>query len=157
MQMVTISEQRFEICSWLRTAYLPVFLPLLWAAQLSDTAGYIKTAYLILPSPPERKWMSPHWNWLPFIASELYHFKCLCDSCVPLLPHAPRTATTPHTPPPPSQFENVASQVCQCENKFDVKDHLMFVIELSLTFCQRSCVCLRLLARQLVSWPRVFL
>lgn len=28
--------------------------------------------------------MSPHWNWLSFIALELYHFKCLCGWRVPL-------------------------------------------------------------------------
>lgn len=70
--------------------------------------------------------LSLHWS---YIISNVY-VTLVCRSTPP---------HSQHTPPPP-QFENVASQVCQCENKLDVKDHLMFVIELSLAFCWRSCV-----------------
>lgn len=55
------------------TVYLPMYLPLLCATRGSDTVKYIKkqTAYLILLSPPERKWMSYHWDCLFFIASNI--------------------------------------------------------------------------------------
>lgn len=53
-------------------------MPVLCATEGSDTVWYIKkqTAYLMLLSPPERKWMSPHWNWLSFNAKEQYYFTC---------------------------------------------------------------------------------
>lgn len=43
MQMVTISEQQLWNMQ-LTAAYLPVLLPLLWAARVADTAGYIKNS-----------------------------------------------------------------------------------------------------------------
>lgn len=57
----------------LTTVYLPMYLPLVCATRDSDTVRYIKkqTAYLILLSPPERKWMSHHCDCLPFTASNI--------------------------------------------------------------------------------------
>lgn len=43
MQMITISEQRLWNMQ-LTAAYLAVLLPLLWAARVADTAGYIKNS-----------------------------------------------------------------------------------------------------------------
>lgn len=71
MQIVTISVQCFEICSRLQYISLCSCLCCVLPGA-SDAVRYIKkqTAYLILLSPPERKWMSPHWNWFSFIALE---------------------------------------------------------------------------------------
>lgn len=63
----------------LTTVHLSMYLPLLCATSGTDTVWYIKkqAAYLFLLSPPERKWMSPHWNWLSLIPKKQSYFRRL--------------------------------------------------------------------------------
>lgn len=65
--------------------------------------------------------MSPHWNWLSFIALELYHFKCLCDSrFTPLTPNPSERCTASLS------YDRKGLSAQKKRGKFNVKAPLLF-------------------------------